>query len=135
MNGKDTGVLYVLTNRDRSLSKVGMTRFSNPAARARDYTRIYSIEWRAYWSAATRDVAAVEARCHRELARHRFVNAPPGAKEVFFVVPQDAVAIAKRHVVSPETIPWRLRLPLRQLWNCAVAFAVILVLCRLFGGP
>jgi hypothetical protein len=131
---RDYGCIYVLTNRDRSLSKVGMTRFSNPAARARDYTRIYNIEWRVYWSAATRDVAAVEARCHRELARHRFVNAPPGAREVFFVVPQDAVAIAKRHVVSPETIPWRLRLSLRQLWNYAVVLAVVLILFGLFSG-
>jgi hypothetical protein len=35
-------------------------------------------------------------------------------QEVFFVVPQNAVAVTRKHVIPPGAIPWRLRLSLRQ---------------------
>lgn len=59
MTTPDIGVIYVLANRDRSLSKVGLTRLGTPQGRAIGHTRAHGIEWCTYWSAPTRDVAKV----------------------------------------------------------------------------
>ena len=103
----DIGTVYVLTNRDRSLAKVGMTRLGTPTLRAAGYTRARGIEWRTYWSAPTRDVARVEARCHHDLKSCRFVNAPFGSREIFHCTPQHAQAVAMRRVISPRYSTWR----------------------------
>jgi hypothetical protein len=108
--GVDVGTLYILTNTDRSLAKLGLTRIGTPGKRAADYGRVHGIAWQVYWSAPTRNVGSVEAACHRALAAHRFVIAPL-AHEVFHVTPQAARAIAERHVIPPDGLPWRLRLP------------------------
>jgi hypothetical protein len=129
----DTGVIYILENRDRSLSKIGLTRLGSPAGRAAGYTKTYGIEWRTYWSAPTRDVGRVEAAIHRELHAHRFPNAPLGAREIFYVLPQHARAIAQKHIIPPDALlPWRLRIDrkalgtaLRQVWAWAVVLAVL----------
>jgi hypothetical protein len=120
---RDIGVLYVLSNRDRSLAKVGLTRLGSPGGRAADYGRAHGIEWRTFWSAPTQRVGEVEARCHRALAPHRFANAP-GCREVFHVTPETARAIALREVIAPGSIPWRLRIPLPAPmvpWGTALA--------------
>ena len=96
----DVGLLYVLANRDSSLAKIGMTRNGTPDARATDYERKHGITWSVFWQARTEKVAEAEARAHRELRDYRFINAV-GAKEVFHVTPEAAVAVAQRYVVPP----------------------------------
>jgi hypothetical protein len=50
----DPGTIYVLSNTDGSLSKVGMTRAGSPDARADDYSRKHGIQWHVYCRAAPR---------------------------------------------------------------------------------
>jgi hypothetical protein len=96
----DVGLLYVLANRDSSLAKIGITRNGTPDARATAYERAHGITWSVFWQARTEKVALAEASAHRELRDYRFVNAV-GAKEVFHVTPEAAVAVAQRYVVPP----------------------------------
>jgi hypothetical protein len=49
----DIGTLYVLSNRDQSLAKIGLMRDGNPDARATDYERAHGIRWHVYRSAVT----------------------------------------------------------------------------------
>jgi len=42
-------------------------RAHHPGKRATNYGRQHGIAWAVFWSAPTRHVAQVEARCHREL--------------------------------------------------------------------
>jgi hypothetical protein len=95
---QDIGTLYVLSNRDQSLAKVGLTRNGTPDARATDYERAHGIQWHVYWSAVTCEVAAVEARCHRALAERRFALTPE-AREVFHLTPHHAVRVVEQFVV------------------------------------
>jgi hypothetical protein len=95
---QDIGTLYALSNRDQSLAKIGFTRGGTPEQRAEDYSRAHAIKWHVYWSAATDDVEAVEARIHRALADRRFAMTPE-AREIFFVTPHHAVRIAERFVI------------------------------------
>jgi hypothetical protein len=113
----DIGILYVLANRDMSLAKVGMTRVGTPASRAAGYTRAHMIEWRTYWSAPTQRVRAVEAACHRELARHRFKHTT--GTEVYHVLPEFARDVAMGHVVPSGAIPWRLRVSRKTMGRLA----------------
>jgi hypothetical protein len=99
MNASDIGVIYVLTNRDHSLSKVGMTCSGSPQLRADDYSRKHGIQWtHVYWQARTENVAEVEAAAHRALADRRFALTPEAA-EIFHVVPEVARRAAERFVV------------------------------------
>jgi hypothetical protein len=95
----DVGTLYVLSNRDQSLAKIGLTRGGTP--RATDYERAHGIRWYTYWSAVTCHVAEAEAAAHRELVICRFALVP-GAREVFHVTPAKAKRVAERHVVPPS---------------------------------
>ena len=97
----DIGTLYVLSNRDQSLAKIGLTRDGTPDARATDYERAHGIRWHVYWSAVTCHVAEAEAAAHRELDICRFALVP-GAREVFHVTPQKAQRVAARYVVPPS---------------------------------
>jgi hypothetical protein len=104
----------VTANADRSLAKVGFTRTGTPDMRAADYERVHNFAWHVYWSAPTSDVAAVEARCHRALAAHRFVNTT--GTETYHVTPEFARAVVERLVIPPSpstAIP--LRIVSRQL--------------------
>jgi hypothetical protein len=104
MPDQDIGTLYVLSNRDQSLAKIGLTRDGTPDARATDYERAHGIRWHVYWSAATCNVAEAEAAAHRELDIRRFALVP-GAREVFHVTPQKAKRVAARYVVPPSGAP------------------------------
>src|SRR6516165_7807857 len=107
-----------------------MTRWGSPASRAADYGMRYGIEWMPFWSAPTQRVGEVEAQCHRDLARLRFVNSPLGASEIFHCTPQAARTVAQRHVIAPGALPWRLRLPaLSTFWRAATT-----VFSALFWG-
>ncbi|HEY2617711.1 MAG TPA: GIY-YIG nuclease family protein [Acetobacteraceae bacterium] len=94
-------MLYVLSNRDQSLAKIGMTRDGTPDARASDYERTHGIRWHVYWSAVTCNITETEAAAHRELDICRFALVP-GAREVFHVTPAKAQRIAARYVVPPS---------------------------------
>jgi hypothetical protein len=96
----DLGCIYVLSNTDHSLAKIGLTRGGTPDARATDYERAHGIRWHVYWSAVTCHVAAAEAAAHRELDICRF-SLVPGAREVFHVTPHKAVRIAERFIIAP----------------------------------
>jgi hypothetical protein len=96
----DIGTLYVLSNRDQSLAKVGLTRDGTPEARATDYERAHGIRWHVYWSAFTCHVSEAEAAAHRELDICRFALVP-GAREVFHVTPQKAKRVAEQFVITP----------------------------------
>jgi hypothetical protein len=98
---QDIGALYVLSNRDQSLAKIGLTRDGTPDARATDYERAHGIHWHVYWAAITCNVAAAEAAAHRDLDICRFALVP-GAREVFHVTPAKAQRIAARYVVPPS---------------------------------
>jgi hypothetical protein len=112
MDDQDIGTLYVLASRDSSLCKLGFTRNGTPELRAANYERQHGIQWtRVYWSAVTCDVAEVEARIHRELAPYRFALSPPGATEIYHLIPQHAVRIAERFIIAP---PGSTQPPLKQ---------------------
>ena len=68
--------------------------------RAADYENVHHIAWHVYWSAPTSDVAAVEARCHRALAAHRFVNTT--GTETYHVTHEFARAVVERLVIPPS---------------------------------
>jgi hypothetical protein len=96
----DSGTLYVLANRDASLSKIGMTRNGTPDARADDYARAHGIQWHVYWTARTLNVATAEAAAHRDLQAQRFALTPD-AREIFHVTPERAQRVAARYVIPP----------------------------------
>lgn len=98
---RDIGTLYVLSNIDGSLAKVGLTRNGSPDARATDYERAHGICWHVYWSAATCHVGTAEAAAHRELDIRRFALVP-GARQIFHVTPAKAKRVAARCVVPPN---------------------------------
>ena len=101
MPDPDLGTLYVLSNRDQSMAKIGLTRDGTPSARASDYERAHGICWHVYWAAITCTVAEAEAAAHRELDVCRFALVP-GAREVFHVTPAKAQRVAARYVVPPS---------------------------------
>jgi hypothetical protein len=128
----DPGVLYVLSNVDASLAKIGLTRSGTPDARATAYERAHGITWSVFWQARTEHVAEAETNAHRELRDYRFVNAV-GTTEVFHLTPQAAVAVAQRYVVPPAGAPLEFR-TIRPLWRSrlerigAVALLIITLL-------
>jgi Meiotically up-regulated gene 113 len=147
---RDIGTLYVLANRDASLAKVGMTRNGTPETRAADYERQHGIQWtRVYWSALTENVQAVEARCHGALAPYRFALSPPGATEIYHLIPEKAVRVAERYVIAPVGTPafssptpdvfsHGLQLTRNPLWPLcreALMAAASVGLYRTFSGP
>jgi hypothetical protein len=97
----DIGTLYVLTNRDQSLAKIGLTRDGTPNSRATEYERAHGIRWYVYWAAVTCNVAEAEAAAHRELDICRFALVP-GAREIFHVTPWKAQRAALRYVIPPS---------------------------------
>jgi Meiotically up-regulated gene 113 len=114
MKNQDIGTIYVLVNRDGSLTKIGLTRTGSPEARATDYERAHGICWPVvYWSCTTDDVAGVEARIHRVLQDRRF-SLTPEAREIFHCTPHHAVRIAERFVIpAPGTNTPQQARPLR----------------------
>jgi hypothetical protein len=132
MDDQDIGTLYVLASCDSSLCKLGFTRNGTPELRAASYERQHGIQWpRVYWSAVTDNVAEVEARIHRELAPYRFALSPPGATEIYHLIPQHAVRIAERFVVTSPGIAQpqrpqqqRQRIPWLRYAEVAAAFAI-----------
>jgi hypothetical protein len=98
----DVGVIYILSNPDSSLAKVGLSRADVPQQRAKHYTYQHGIQWRVFWTSMTRNVGVVEAQVHDALAGRRFSRLP-AAREVFHVTPQEAQRVAARHIV-PLTI-------------------------------
>jgi hypothetical protein len=134
-NASDIGVVYVLANRDHSLSKVGMTRTGSPQLRADDYSRAHGIQWtHVYWQASTDNVAEVEAAAHRALADRRFALTPE-AQEIFHTTPEVARRAAERFVVpvAGEAAPGHAAAPTPR-WTAALellAAAAIAELGRL----
>jgi T5orf172 domain len=128
----DTGTLYILSNVDGSLAKVGFTRNGTPDARADAYSAAHGIRWHVYWSALTENVEQVEAAAHRALQDRRF-SLTPEAREIFHCTPAHAVRIAERFVVpvtgSTAEQPRPLRFVRRTPWlrhaEIAVAAATI----------
>lgn len=125
---QDIGTLYVLSNRDQSLAKIGLTRSGTPDARADAYARDHGIQWHVYWSTVTCNVADAEAAAHRALQDRRF-SLLPEAREVFHCTPQKAVRIAERFVVTPPGIAQpqqspQQRIPWLRYAELAAAFAV-----------
>jgi len=90
--------LYVLSNKDKSKSKVGITCKGTPSRRAIDYSREHPEHgpWEPVWSKRTRCAAKAERLAHTSLAKER-VTTKTGAKEIFAVKPAKAVKVAKRH--------------------------------------
>jgi hypothetical protein len=119
----------VLSNRDQSLSKIGLTRTGTPDARADDYSRQHGIQWHVYWSARTLNVTAAEAGAHRALQDRRFALVPE-AREIFHTTPENARRIAARYVVAPDgeaqTTPLR-----RPAWALAAERAATLLIAAL----
>jgi hypothetical protein len=134
MSDQDVGTIYVLSNRDHSLAKIGLTRNGSPDARATDYERAHGIRWHVYWSAVTCQVAEAEAAAHRELDICRFALVP-GAREVFHVTPQKAKRVAERFVIAPPGIAQQqqARVPWLRYAEVAAAIAIAYwpALCRL----
>jgi hypothetical protein len=134
MSDQDVGTLYVLSNRDHSLAKIGLTRNGSPDARATAYERAHGIRWHVYWSAVTCHVAEAEAAAHRELDICRFALVP-GAREVFHVTPQKAKRVAERFVIAPPGIAQQQhgRIPWLRYAEVAAAIAIAYwpALCRL----
>ena len=122
----DSGTLYVLANRDASLSKIGMTRNGTPDARADDYARAHGIQWHVYWSARTANVAAAEASAHRDLQAQRFALTPD-AREIFHVTPERAQRVAARYVIPPPGEQPELR-TLQPAWGVHIERLVAVVL-------
>jgi hypothetical protein len=91
---QDVGTVYILTTRNRSMSKIGMTRSGTPEARARSYTDDHELRWTVVYSCETRDVAEVEQLAHARLAAHR--SNLPGTREIFNVAPE----IAQQTLIS-----------------------------------
>jgi hypothetical protein len=88
---QDNGTVYILTTRNRSMSKIGMTRSGTPEARARSYTDEHELRWTVVWAAETSNVAEVERLAHARLAAHR--SNLPGTREIFNVSPETAQQI------------------------------------------
>jgi hypothetical protein len=129
---QDIGTLYVLSNRDQSLAKIGLTRDSTPDARATAYERAHGIRWHVYWSAVTCHVAEAEAAVHRELDICRFALVP-GAREVFHLTPEKARRVCKRYVCSPDSdAPPELRIgrpAWRSLLERITATVLLIAIC------
>jgi hypothetical protein len=81
------GVIYVLTNRDKSLAKIGFTTTGSAAERATAYSRESGIEFVVYGEMPTRYAQAVEAKAHAHFAGRRFVVG--NCREVFHVTPAE----------------------------------------------
>ena len=128
---QDIGTLYVLSNRDQSLAKIGLTRNGTPDARADAYTAAHGIQWHVYWSARTREVAAAEARCHRALQDRRF-SLTPEATEVFHVTPQKAVRIAEQFVIAPPGTAQQSPPP--QHWSSTRGWLELTALAAMLGA-
>jgi hypothetical protein len=126
---QDIGTLYVLSNRDQSLAKIGLTRDSTPDARATAYERAHGIRWHVYWSAVTCNVAYAETAAHRALQDRRFSRVPE-AQEIFHVTPGHAVRIAEQFVATPPGIAQQQQrqphagIPWLRYAEVAAAFAI-----------
>jgi hypothetical protein len=122
----DSGTLYVLANRDASLSKIGMTRNGMPDARADDYARAHGIQWHVYWTARTLNVATAEAAAHRDLQVQRFALTPD-AREIFHCTPATAQRVAARYVIPPPGAQPELR-TVQPTWRVHIERLVAVIL-------
>jgi hypothetical protein len=92
------GTLYILTNRDKSLAKVGMTINGTPELRATDYEKAHGVFFEHFCSWQTQNVRAVEASVHRDLRPWQF-DTNTSAREIFHTTPARAKAIALPYLI------------------------------------
>jgi hypothetical protein len=93
------GYVYILTNADYSLAKVGITFQADSAAdRARAYSRAHGIKLRVFACYATQRAQEIERRAHRHLQARLFYTGS-GAIEVFHMTPADAAFVVARMVI------------------------------------
>ena len=100
--GGGLGTIYVLSNADRTWSKVGRTSSGSAAGRAASYGKTHGYKWTVHAQFMTMRVSEVEANIHGRL-RSLKIETWTGAKEIFKISPAKAEAVARSMILLPGT--------------------------------
>jgi hypothetical protein len=99
-HGGGLGVIYILTDAARKLSKVGRTTVGTAAGRAASYGKVHGHRWTVFAQMATLRVAEVEANIHAQFGTAR-VQTSTNAREIFKIAPTEAEAAARALILPP----------------------------------
>jgi T5orf172 domain len=102
--GDGLGVIYILTDPRKTLSKIGRTSAGTAAGRASEYGKAHGYRWTVFAQLASLRVAEVEANIHAQFWTKR-VQTATNAREIFKVRPAEAEAVARSMVLPPGSSP------------------------------
>jgi hypothetical protein len=100
LSGGGLGVIYILTDRHKALSKIGRTSAGTAAGRAAEYGKAHGHQWTVFTQLASLRVAEVEANIHAQFWTKR-VRTETNAREIFRVKPTEVEAVARTLVLPP----------------------------------
>jgi hypothetical protein len=111
INGGGVGLIYILSDKANSISKIGRTTDGDPTRRARDYGKVDAYEFQVVYSITTCRVSEVETLIHEYYKKKR-IDVPSGAREIYKIKPSHAKSQIQRFVLSPikDGIPERTEL-------------------------
>jgi hypothetical protein len=99
-HGGGVGIIYILTDADRKLSKIGRTTAGTAAGRATSYGKLHGHRWTVFAQMATLRVAEVEANIHVTFEAKRLPTST-NAREIFKIRPMEAEAAARALILPP----------------------------------
>jgi hypothetical protein len=100
ISGGGLGVIYILTDQQKKLSKIGRTSTGTAAGRAAEYGKAHGHRWTVFAQLASLRVSEVEANIHAQFWAKR-VRTATNAREIFKVRPAEAEIVARSLVLPP----------------------------------
>lgn len=99
-HGGGVGIIYILSDANRKLSKIGRTTAGTAAGRATSYGKLHGHRWIVFAQMATLRVAEVEANIHVKLEAKR-LSTSTNAPEIFKITPMEAETAARALILPP----------------------------------
>jgi hypothetical protein len=112
-SGGGLGIIYILTDHQKRLSKIGRTSAGTATGRAISYGKSHGHSWSVVAEFSTQRVNEVEANIHAQLAYCR-VKTETGAREIFRIKPSEADSLV-RSLICHHNDPAALRKHLERV--------------------
>jgi hypothetical protein len=103
-DGGGIGIIYILTDEGRKLSKIGRTTAATAVGRAISYGKAHGHRWTIFAQMTTLRVAEVETSIQARLYSKQ-LQTKTGAREIFKVHPTEAETVARSLILSPGDTP------------------------------
>jgi hypothetical protein len=100
-SGGGIGIIYILTDSHKRLSKIGRTSTGTTAGRAAEYGKAHGYSWTVFTQLASLRIAEVETNIHARFWTKR-VETETKAREIFRVRPAEAETVARSLILHPD---------------------------------